>query len=128
MVSPDGLAIPYAQTNTLILTDSAANVRRILGMLEELDIEGNERETDVTRLVRFQSCSPDLASVSPSGLVEVHLTCSAAGQQGINVYFKREGAFTFRRISGGRSLPRVPQRPCRTATAPSRLHPRAHTM
>jgi general secretion pathway protein D len=50
MVSPDGLAIPYAQTNTLILTDSAANVRRILGMLEELDVEGNERETEVIQL------------------------------------------------------------------------------
>jgi len=50
MVSQDGLVIPYAATNTLILTDSAANVRRLLGMLEELDVEGNERVTEVIQL------------------------------------------------------------------------------
>jgi general secretion pathway protein D len=50
MVSQDGLVIPYAATNTLILTDSAVNVRRLLGMLEELDVEGNERVTEVIQL------------------------------------------------------------------------------
>src|SRR5262249_38967211 len=50
MVSQDGLVLPYAATNTLILTDSAVNVRRLLGMLEELDVEGNERVTEVIQL------------------------------------------------------------------------------
>jgi general secretion pathway protein D len=50
MVSQDGLVIPYGATNTLIVTDSAVNVRRLLGMLEELDVEGNERVTEVIQL------------------------------------------------------------------------------
>ena len=50
MVSQDGLVIPYTPTNTLIVTDSAVNVRRLLGMLEELDVEGNERVTEVIQL------------------------------------------------------------------------------
>ena len=50
MVSPDGLLIPYAPTNALILTDSALNVRRLLGMIEALDVEGQERMTEVIPL------------------------------------------------------------------------------
>lgn len=50
MVSPDGLLIPYLPTNVLILTDSAPNVRRLLGILEELDVEGHETVTEVLPL------------------------------------------------------------------------------
>ncbi|MBI3304463.1 MAG: type II secretion system secretin GspD [Deltaproteobacteria bacterium] len=50
LVSTDGLLIAYAPTNALILTDSAPNVRRLLGMLEELDVEGHERSTEVIAL------------------------------------------------------------------------------
>ena len=50
MISSDGLLIPYGPTNSLILTDSAPNVRRLLGMLEELDVEGQERVTEVIQL------------------------------------------------------------------------------
>src|SRR5262249_48707844 len=50
MVSADGLVIPYPQTNSLILTDSAPNVKRLLGMLEDLDVEGYERMTEVIPL------------------------------------------------------------------------------
>jgi general secretion pathway protein D len=50
MISTDGLLIPYAPTNALILTDSASNIRRLLGMLEVLDVEGYERITEIIPL------------------------------------------------------------------------------
>ena len=50
MVSGDGLVLPYPQTNSLILTDAATNVKRLLGMLEDLDVEGYERLTEVIPL------------------------------------------------------------------------------
>lgn len=50
LVSSDGVLQPYPQTNSLVLTDTAFNVKRLLGMLEELDIEGYERRTEVIAL------------------------------------------------------------------------------
>ena len=50
MVSPDGLAVPYAQTNHLILTDAASNLKRLLGVIEELDIEAPRRSVEVIAL------------------------------------------------------------------------------
>jgi general secretion pathway protein D len=50
MVSGDGLVLPYPQTNSLILTDAATNVKRLLLMLEDLDVEGYERLTEVIPL------------------------------------------------------------------------------
>ena len=50
MVATDGLVLAYAPTNSLILTDSALNVRRLLGIVEELDAEGHERTTEVIPL------------------------------------------------------------------------------
>lgn len=50
MVSADGLVLPYPQTNSLILTDAATNVKRLLLMLEDLDVEGYERQTTVIAL------------------------------------------------------------------------------
>jgi general secretion pathway protein D len=38
MVSPDGLVSGYAQTNALILVDSAANVERLAKLVAELDV------------------------------------------------------------------------------------------
>jgi general secretion pathway protein D len=50
LVSSDGVLQPYPQTNSLVLTDTALNVQRLLGMMEELDIEGYERRTEVVAL------------------------------------------------------------------------------
>lgn len=50
MVSGDGLVLPYPQTNSLILTDAATNVKRLLLMLEDLDVEGYEHLTEVIPL------------------------------------------------------------------------------
>ena len=50
MVAADGLVLAYAPTNSLILTDSAPNIRRLLGIVEELDVEGRERTTEIIPL------------------------------------------------------------------------------
>ena len=50
LVSSDGVLQPYPQTNSLVLTDTALNVKRLLGMMEELDVEGYERRTEVIAL------------------------------------------------------------------------------
>lgn len=50
LVSSDGVLQPYPQTNSLVLTDTALNVKRLLGMLEDLDVEGYERRTEVISL------------------------------------------------------------------------------
>lgn len=50
LVSQDGVLQPYPQTNSLVVTDTALNVKRLLGMLEELDVEGYERRTEVISL------------------------------------------------------------------------------
>jgi general secretion pathway protein D len=39
LVSKDANVIAYAPTNTLILTDTAANIRRLLRIIEEIDVE-----------------------------------------------------------------------------------------
>ncbi len=50
LISTDGLILPYPQTNSLVLTDSALNIQRLLSMLEDLDVEGYERRTEVIPL------------------------------------------------------------------------------
>src|SRR5262245_33448174 len=39
LVSKDANVIAYAPTNTLILTDTAANIRRLMHIIEQIDIE-----------------------------------------------------------------------------------------
>lgn len=50
LISTDGLILPYPQTNSLVLTDTALNIQRLLSMLEDLDVEGYERRTEVIPL------------------------------------------------------------------------------
>ncbi|MBI3389945.1 MAG: type II secretion system secretin GspD [Deltaproteobacteria bacterium] len=50
LVSPDGLLTAYSPTNTLILIDTAAQTARLIKILAELDVEGQERGIEVLRL------------------------------------------------------------------------------
>ncbi|HVN87839.1 MAG TPA: type II secretion system secretin GspD [Candidatus Binatia bacterium] len=50
LVSPDGLLAAYAATNTLIIIDTAAQTARLVRILAELDVEGQERGVEVLRL------------------------------------------------------------------------------
>ena len=50
MVSPDGLVSGYAQTNSLILVDSAANVERLSKLVAEMDVPTSRRQTAMLAL------------------------------------------------------------------------------
>ena len=47
LVSKDAHMAPYAATNTVILTESASNIRRIIAILESIDIETYKEELTV---------------------------------------------------------------------------------
>jgi len=48
--SKDANIIAYAPTNTLILTDNAANIRRVLNIIREIDVETYEEQIKVIPL------------------------------------------------------------------------------
>ena len=50
LVSNDAALIAYPPTNTLILIDSASNIRRILSIIDEIDVEVYREELAVIRL------------------------------------------------------------------------------
>jgi len=50
LVSPDGIVVAYAATNTLVIVDSAANVDRLHGILDALDVPEPQRQLEVLRL------------------------------------------------------------------------------
>ncbi len=47
LVSKDASMVAYAPTNTIILTDSASNIRRILSILQSIDVETYREELAV---------------------------------------------------------------------------------
>lgn len=50
LVSASGLLASYPPTNTLIVIDGAANINRVAGIINELDIPGTESGVEVIRL------------------------------------------------------------------------------
>lgn len=50
LVSKDAAMMAYAPTNTIILTDSASNIRRILSILESIDVETYKEELAVIKI------------------------------------------------------------------------------
>lgn len=50
LVSANGLLAAYTSTNTMIIIDSAANIDRIVKILNELDVADKERGIEVIRL------------------------------------------------------------------------------
>lgn len=50
LVSKDAAMASYAPTNTVILTESAANIRRLLAIIESIDVESYKDELAVIRL------------------------------------------------------------------------------
>jgi len=47
MISGDGDLISYQPTNTLIITDSANNIRRLMKLIEELDISAPKQKLEI---------------------------------------------------------------------------------
>ena len=50
LVSKDAAMVAYSPTNTIILTDSASNIRRILSILESIDVETYKEELAVIKI------------------------------------------------------------------------------
>jgi general secretion pathway protein D len=50
LVSKDAAMVAYAPTNTVILTESASNIRRILSILESIDVESYRDEIAVLKV------------------------------------------------------------------------------
>lgn len=51
LISKDAALVLYAPTNTIILTDTKANIRRLLGILEALDVETHKEELAVIKVL-----------------------------------------------------------------------------
>jgi len=47
LVSPDGLITGSPQTNALVLVDSAANIERLIHLLQQLDVASSRRQTQI---------------------------------------------------------------------------------
>ena len=51
LISKDAALVLYAPTNTIILTDTKANIRRLLGILNALDVETHKEELAVIKVL-----------------------------------------------------------------------------
>ncbi len=51
LISKSSNIVTYAPTNTIILTDVSSNIRRLVGIIEEIDIESEEEVLSVIPLV-----------------------------------------------------------------------------
>ncbi len=60
MMSPHALISPYSPTNTLIITDTAASIRNILQVLEQVDKAGS---TEVTVIPLQHASASDIAQL-----------------------------------------------------------------
>ena len=59
--SADGELMPYAPTNTLIITDYGSNVERVMNIINQLDVPGFEERLEVMR-IRYAK-SKDIADL-----------------------------------------------------------------
>ncbi len=57
LVSKDASLVAYSPTNTVILTDSASNIRRILAILDSIDVESYKEELAVIKVVHADAGS-----------------------------------------------------------------------
>ena len=51
LISKEAALVVYAPTNTIILTDTKSNIRRLLGILEALDVELHKEELAVIKIL-----------------------------------------------------------------------------
>jgi general secretion pathway protein D len=79
LVSKEAALVAYAPTNTIILTDSAANIRRILSILEAIDVETFRQEL---ALIRLQYADATVVAEQLSELFGVDVVGGGARQPG----------------------------------------------
>jgi general secretion pathway protein D len=77
LVSKEAALVAYQPTNTIILTDSAANIRRILSILEAIDVETFRQEL---ALIRLQYADATIVADQLSDLFGVDVVGGAANR------------------------------------------------
>ncbi len=78
LVEKTGLLVPYAETNTIIVIDTLSNINRLVRIISELDVPGDE-EIWVTQL--RQAKADDLAKKLATFFQERRGATAGAGQQ-----------------------------------------------
>jgi general secretion pathway protein D len=77
LVSKDAAMAAYQPTNTVILTESASNIRRIMAILESIDVESYKEELAVIR-VEYADAASLASQISEIYGAEVDSTSAAA--------------------------------------------------
>lgn len=80
LVSKEAALVAYQPTNTIILTDSASNIRRILSILEAIDVETFKQEL---ALIRLQYADATVVAEQLSELFGVEVVGSTARAPGV---------------------------------------------
>lgn len=67
LISKNGIIINYAGTNTLIITDIASNLRRLMDIIKEIDLADIREKIEVIRLIHADAddLSKQLSSIFP---------------------------------------------------------------
>ncbi|MDT8316693.1 MAG: type II secretion system secretin GspD [bacterium] len=79
LVSKNGVIIDYAGTNTIIITDIASNLRRLMDIIKEIDLADIREQIEVVRLIYADAdeLSKQLSTIFPLGG-----TTAARGKRG----------------------------------------------
>ncbi len=102
LVSNDASMVAYPPTNTVILTDAATNIRRLLSILEAIDVESYKEELAVLRL-RYADAATLAAQLSEVFGGDV----ATAGQMPPRVPRARRAPVPTVGDTGGRGQPRI---------------------
>jgi general secretion pathway protein D len=81
LVSKEAALVSYAPTNTIILTDSASNIRRILSILDAIDVETFKEEL---ALIRLQYADATVVAEQLSQLFGVEVLGVGGGATGVS--------------------------------------------
>jgi len=79
LVSKEAALVAYGPTNTVILTDSASNIRRILSILEAIDVESYKEDLAV---IRLQYADASSLANQLSAVFGGEVTSAGGGAQG----------------------------------------------
>jgi general secretion pathway protein D len=80
LVSKEAALVAYQPTNTIILTDSSANIRRVLAILEAIDVETFRQEL---ALIRLQYADATVVAEQLGELFGVDVVGGGARQPGV---------------------------------------------
>jgi general secretion pathway protein D len=84
MISRDGLVAAFPETNTLIITDDAWNIQRLLGIIASLDAHGSQQAVAVIplKLAYADDLAPEIEQIMGE---RANTTSSGYGRPGMGV-------------------------------------------